>query len=148
MIELERLKKVCEESNTDFEKFIWQAYLVVELGKSYKPTLEQFDDLYTGLVGGSLANLGSGKTPEYIEGIGPPKEEINTLESWDKFRNELIYTLGALICPFHEWIKRNKESKEWLYLSAISFKLDEEFKQDPNGWAVELRNKCKPKNNE
>ena len=39
MIELERLKKVCGESNTDFEKFIWQAYLVVELGKSYKPTI-------------------------------------------------------------------------------------------------------------
>jgi hypothetical protein len=37
MIELERLKKVCEESNTDFEKFIWQAYLVVELRNKCKP---------------------------------------------------------------------------------------------------------------
>ena len=37
MIELERLKKVCEESNTDFEKFIYQAYLVVELRNKFKP---------------------------------------------------------------------------------------------------------------
>tara|TARA_X000000368_G_scaffold148340_1_gene116996 strand:- start:1043 stop:1489 length:447 start_codon:yes stop_codon:yes gene_type:complete len=148
MEKLETLKQVCEETNVDFTEFVWRSYLVVELGKSYTPTLEQFDDLYVGLVGGVLGNLGSGKTPEYIEGIGPSDDDKNTLESWSKVRDELIYTLGSLICPYDKWIKVNKESKEWESIVIESYRLDKEFKEDPNKWGAELRNKCKSKNNE
>ena len=143
--ELEKLKKACSDNGIDISKMIWASYLTVELGKSYKPTVDQLDDLYSGLVGGVLYNLGSGKIPEYMDEIGPPPEERNSLENWEKLRHELIFGFGGMAYPYDEWIKENTESDEWVNLVIESSRLDEEFKKDPNKWSIELREKCKPK---
>jgi len=143
--EIEKLKKACSDNGIDISKMIWASYLTVELGKSYKPTVDQLDDLYCGLVGGVLCNLGSGKIPEYMESIGPPPEERNSFENWEKLRHQLIFGLGEMAYPYDEWIKENTESDEWVNLIIESSRLDEEFKKDPNKWSIELREKCKPK---
>ena len=141
--ELEKLKKVCNDNGIDISRMIWASYLTVELGKSFKPTVDQLDDLYCGLVGGVLCNLGSGKVPEYMEGIGPPSEERNSLKNWEKLRYELIFGFGGMVYPYHEWIKENRESEEWVNIVMESHRLDGEFKKDPNKWCVELRENCK-----
>ena len=97
---LEAIKKACEDNNLEFERFVHASFLTVELGNSFKPTVDVLDDLYCGLVGGVMYNLGSGKTPMIMEGIGPDAEDRNTLESWEKLRSELIYGLGGVISPF------------------------------------------------
>lgn len=145
MNNLEKLKKACEDNNLDFERFVHASFLTTELGNSFKPTVDMLDDLYCGLVGGVMYNLGSGKTPMIMEGIGPDAEDRNTLESWEKLRSELIYSLGGMTYPFEEWIKENKESEDWVDIISKSTKLDEEFKSNPNKWCVELREKCKSK---
>jgi len=145
MNKLEEIKKACVDNNLEFERFEHASFLTTELGGSFKPTVDMLDDLYSGLVGGVIYNLGSGKTPMIMEGIGPEAEDRNTLESWEKLRSELIYGLGNIAYPFEEWVKENKQSEDWVEIISSATKLDEEFKEDPNKWCVDLRNKCKRK---
>jgi hypothetical protein len=139
------LKKTCDEHGIDMQLFAYSSFLTIQLGEGYKPTIDQLDDLYCGLVGGVLYNLGSGKTPEYMEGVGPKKEDRNTLESWKSFRYTLIHELGGVFYPYEEWKKDNPENEDWVKMIEKSMKLDEEFEADPNKWALELREKCKSK---
>ena len=144
MNKLEKIKEECDRNSIDLSRMVWISYLTVELGKSYKPTIDQLDDLYSVLVGGVLSNLGRGKIPEYMEGIGPKEEERNTLDSWRKLRNTLIYDFGGLCYPYEKWIKENPESEGWVDLIGLSMEMEEEFERDPNKWAVDLRKMCKP----
>jgi hypothetical protein len=141
----EHLKEQCEKMNIDFAFVAYSSFLTIELGKSYKPTVDQLDDLYAVLVGGALCNLGSGKTPEYMDGIGPSPEERNSLENWEKLRNELIYTLGGLAHPYEEWKKNNLISQKWTEYIIVSMDLDNQFKENPEKWCIELRESCKNK---
>jgi hypothetical protein len=143
MSKLEAIKKTCEDNDLEFEKFVHASFLTVELGNSFKPTVDMIDDLYCGLVGGVMCNLGRGKTPMLMEGVGPDAEDIHTLESWEKLRSELIYSLGNKAYPFDDWIKENKQSEDWVDIINSATKIDEDFKADPNKWCVDLRNKCK-----
>jgi hypothetical protein len=145
MNNLEDIKKACEDNDLEFERFVHASFLTTELGKSFKPTVDMLDDLYCGLVGGVMYNLGSGKTPMIMEDIGPAAEDRNTLEFWENLRIELIYGLGGTAYPFEEWIKENKQSEDWVEIISSATKLDEEFKADPNKWCVDLREKCKSK---
>ena len=138
-----KIKEQCEKMNIDFGFIAYTSFLTIELGKSYKPTVDQLDDLYCVLVGGVLYNLGSGKTPEYMEGIGPSPEERNSLENWEKLRNELIYTLGGLAYPYEEWKKNNPMSEKWTEYIIASMDIDNQFKNNPEKWCIELRESCK-----
>jgi hypothetical protein len=141
------LKKSCSDVGVDVSRFVWRSYLVTKLGETYKPTVDQLDDLYAGLVSGVLCNLGSGKTPEYMEGIGPSPEERHSIERYRMFREEIIYGLGGLAHPYEEWIKENEENEDWVDLVLNANKSDVEFEEDPEKWCIELRNKCIPKPN-
>lgn len=52
-------------------------------------TVDQFDDLYAGFVGGVWCNLGSGKTPELMEGVGP--KERHTKDGYRNLFSQLLY---------------------------------------------------------
>jgi len=140
---IEQIKERCEKMGIHFEFVAYTSFLTVELGKSYKPTVDQLDDLYTGLVGGVIYNLGKGKTPEYMDGIGPKPEERNSLENWEKLRNELIYSLGGLTYSYDEWKESNPISEKWTEYIIKSMVLDNQFKDNPEKWYVELRESCK-----
>jgi len=142
--QLKKLKLACSEMNIDFGYFIWKSYLTVELGKGYKPTVDQLDDLYCVFVSGVLCNLGSGKKPEYMEDIGPTKEERYAIQGYQKLRDNLIY-MGCIAYPYEEWIEQNSESEEWVDLALKAAKLNKEFDKNPEGWCIQLRNNCKSK---
>lgn len=142
MSDLEAIKEHCNNAGLDFKTLVHHCYVVTQLGEGYKFTVEQLDDLYSGLVGGVWCNLGRGKTPELMEGIGPDPEDRNTLESWGKLRSELIFH-GNSFYPQDEWLENNEESEEWVSYVKEAFMLDLKFEKDPEKWFVELREESK-----
>ena len=67
MNKLEKLKEAFKEVDFPLSQLAHYSWCTLELGKSYKPSIEMLDVLYCGLVSGVIGNLGSGKIPEYIE---------------------------------------------------------------------------------
>ena len=119
-------------------------YCILELGNSYKPTVEQLDDLYAGLVSGIVFNLGSGKVPEVLEDFGPEDKH-----SEDCYRNLwfcLTMELGFSVYPSEQWFEDHPESDEWADLIERGLALEIEYFSDPEKWLIAFRQKISSKN--
>tara|TARA_R110000772_G_C13310268_1_gene440118 strand:- start:33325 stop:33771 length:447 start_codon:yes stop_codon:yes gene_type:complete len=144
MSKLEILKKTCEDNGLPLSYLAHKSFLTTELCKSFHPTVDMLDDLYCALVGGVICNIGKGRTPMYMEGIGPTPEERHTMERYEMLRNEITYMLGEHAYPYEKWLKKNPESDKWVELIELANKDDEAFKDNPEKWLLELRKNCKP----
>ena len=136
-----KLKKTCVSKNVDLSYVAYSSFLIIELEKSFKPTIEQIDDLYYRLIGRIFRNFDNDKQCIYMDGIGSLPETKNSFEDWKILRDELIYEFGIKVHPYKEWIKNNKESNEWAELISSAKKIDKKFKKNPEIWIAELK-KC------
>jgi hypothetical protein len=143
---LAELKLRYEEKLPNFIHFSW---CTVELNNANTSllTVEMLDDLYCGLVSGVLCNLGSGKTPEYMDGVGPSEEERFTKERYEIVWFELI----GLICsanPIEQWLIAHPESEQWIDYLDEGMKLQIQFDENPEQWLVNFRTKLSQKQQE
>ena len=141
---LERLKEALEYQKMLewLPKLAHNSFCTIELGNSYYPTIEQIDDLYTGFVSGVIGNLGSGKTPTKIEGIGPSSEEESN-EGYIALWYSLTQDLGSSTYPFEEWVQQNPESEKWVDYIIAATDIENEYKLDPEKWLTELKMKIR-----
>lgn len=113
-------------------------WLVTELGNLYAPTVDQLDDLYTGLVSGIVCNLGRGKLPEILEGSGP--KEPHSAKAFLSLWYSLLYC-GNEKYPRDEWIVDHGVPAEWHDLIERGCAIEEEYLADPGKWLAEFRKK-------
>jgi hypothetical protein len=82
-------------------RLAYLAFLETNLGKRIFCTVENLDDLYTGMVSGVLGNLGRGKTPEIIDELSTVAEnDRHTPDSYNKLYMSLVVDLGIPAFPF------------------------------------------------
>ena len=125
----------------EFNRFVHFSWCIKELGVSYKINPNDMDDIYTGLVSGVIGNLGSGKTPEFIEELSSMKEDERfSKESYMK----LFYCMveyGRHLNPYEEWVVKNPESDEWINYILEATELSSSYEEDPEKWLLEFRHK-------
>jgi hypothetical protein len=142
MSKLETLKKAFQDQGMIemLPRLAYNSWCALELGRSYYPSIDMLDDLYTGFVSGVLANLGSGKTPVYLEqdeiGVGPEKRF--TAEGYMKLWYSLT-ELGSQTYPYDEWVKENSESEKWAEWIEEAILKENAYKLNPEKWLVEFR---------
>ena len=140
MTKLEKLKEAFKDHEDGMLEYLaYHSWCTLELGKSYRPTIDMLDDLYCGFVSGVMYNLGSGKTPEYMDEIGPSPEERHSKESYSKLWFELIH-LGKITYEKEEWLLKNPESEEWAKWIEEALILENSYNQNPEKWLIEFRN--------
>jgi hypothetical protein len=138
MSDLNMLKKAFDGQENYLAKLAYHSWLTLQLGKLYTPSIDMLDDLYTGFVSGAMYNLGSGKTPEYMEGIGPTDEERFSKKKYENLFHSLV-ELGTHAFPFEGWIKSHPESEEWADWIQRSIVVEGEYLKQPEKWLLEFR---------
>ena len=133
---LKQLKEAFKNNKVSLEKLAYHSWCANKLGKLFKPTISQLDDLYTGFVSGSLVNLGSGKIPEYLDGLGPEIRYSN--EGYTKLFYSLC-ELGTLEFTFEDWQLENPESEDWAIYIEDAIKLETIYNSNPEKWLIEFR---------
>ncbi len=76
----ETLKRLVGQEN--YCKLVYYSWLICNLEIKFKPTIDQFDDLYTGLISGILWNLGKSTPPEVDTNMLPDKS-LNESRSYN-----------------------------------------------------------------
>ena len=121
-------------------KLAYYSWCINQLGETYTVTVEQLDDLYCGFVSGVLYNLGSGKTPEYMQEVGPSQEERFSPNLYKNLWNSLI-EIGTHIYPYDRWVEENPESEKWADYIESGLLKENEFNSDPEKWLISFRKK-------
>ena len=138
MSKLDMFKKAFDGQENYLSRLAYHSWLILQLGKLYKPTIDMLDDLYTGFVSGVMYNLGSGKTPEYMEGVGPTPEERFYRKKYESLFYSLI-ELGTSEFPFDSWILSHPESEEWADWIERSIVVEGEYTKDPEKWLLDFK---------
>ena len=140
MNKLEQLKKAFgERANEDLPRLAHHSWCTLEMVKPKGViTIDMLDDLYCGLVSGVMCNLGSGKVPEIMEGIGPNAEDRHSVKSYQMLFDELVHFSNSL-SSLEDWVIKNPESEQWVEFIEGAFKIEEEYKKDPEAWLVSYR---------
>lgn len=120
----EKAKTFIDAQGIPFKYFMYNSWCALNIQES-GITVEILDDLYVGLVSGVMYNLGRGKTPMRMEGIGPNPEDRFSNESYNKVFDELSYfTSQAVsidswekICPESKWPELMEAHMEWEKIS-------------------------------
>jgi len=118
------------------EKVVHYCYCDMHLEKS-GVTIDMLDDLYCGLVGGVLCNFGHGRTPEYMEGIGPSSEERHSLERYEMMFMELTCIVKNEYSL--EEFKKDFPKKEWKSILKEYEKYIKKRTENPEETLVSLR---------
>ena len=125
-----------------FDSLVYYSFLAISLGNAIFPTVEQLDDLYTGLVSGVLGNLGRGKTPEIIDELSTVNaEDRHTIDSYMKLYYSLTMDYGSHAISREEFFGKNPESDNWVIWVESAFEQEEIYRSNPEKWLLNLRNK-------
>ena len=139
MENLDIIKEYCKRTNIDLDWLAHQSWVTLHLHES-NLTVEMVEDLYVGMVSGVYMNLGSGKEPELMEGVGPAPEDRHTPDAYIRLWLELT-SFAKEAFPFEEWLLTYPESEEWVTFITESRRLEKQMANDPDKWFMGFRKK-------
>jgi len=132
---LEKLKEAFSKYNLEISRLAHHSYCMLELGKSYRPTIDMLDDLYTRFVSGGINN-----TLIDLDG-GPPENEKLQQVDYTKLLFSLVEMGTTYVFPYDEWVKQYPESDEWAIWIEASLVLEDEYLKNPENWLLNFRKK-------
>lgn len=121
---LKLIKDQMPDDPEQFSRFVHFSWCINQIGKAYTITLDEFEDLYVGLVSGEDGSL--------------PEKDIKTTESYLK----LFYCIveyGRYIIPYEKWILENPENEQWSNIVIESSNLLETYEEDPEKWISQFK---------